>query len=298
MSGLDYFGPLPAFAYVLRETGVFTCRETDLLGLLMNLSVKNPVVFARQEELARILRCSVKTIQRSLRILESTGFLRRLYERIEKGYLRGKGYDMALTVAMMPSGKATKSPPSKATLASDGRNAAAQRKTPQKPAVQSDTGVRIESDSKDCRKKQTNPPASPPPRETRSPVVVALLDSLNQEGISTHEALQFVDKYGEARVQTVLKAFGERNARKKVRDPAGWIVDALTKGWNFPALTLAPSNERASGEGKPAVYKPFETKGIIGLQALENARQKPEFAVFQRWRNRHSFRPGHSEAAP
>lgn len=251
------FGRVPEYAYDLCEDGQLIGRDIQLLGWLMRRTAPgNPIVTERQPSLAQRFRCTVKTVQRALARLEQCGLLVRLYVRDALGRLHGRGYDLAATLALMPSkdgstkSPISKSPISKATPVSDRAprpGAADHARNGAKPARrQSDTDDQPKETRIVCQGDNSAGTIASDP-----PIVVDLVAL----GVFGATARSLARKRDVRIIQEVITAA----QAKKRTNLAGWIVAALssTHPWNLGPRTTTPKTANGRRESIPKPPTPL-----------------------------------------
>ena len=247
------FGRLPEYAYDLCEEGKLIPRDVQLLGWLMRRTAPgNPIVTERQPSLAKRLRCAVKTIQRALARLEAAGLLVRLYVRDAWGRLHGRGYDLAATLALMPS--STKDHSTKATPVTDGTaqaGAGGHAQKGRKPVWrQSDSGDRLKESPEVCQGDNSANGPTADLNDVADPAIVVDLVSL---GVLGPTARSLARAHDAPRIQEVIRVAKGKGCKSL----AGWIVAALTGKWNVGPRVAAPKMERGGRESLPRPATPL-----------------------------------------
>jgi hypothetical protein len=222
-----FFSPVPT-DQILALTAARSIKRPDAMLLLALLSHKRrpdiTEVRPRQDRLAELLACCVRTVQRGLERLEAAGLLVKRYRRDHLGRVHGLRYDLANTLALLPPTSGRRIPPQtdrpKATPKSS--CPAALIECPDPPPKRPARRPESESDSAEIENNSLPTPPAPPV----SPVVGELMEI----GVFGRIAAQLVARHGAARCREVLAAVG---GRKRIGSAPAWVCRCLAEDWDL-----------------------------------------------------------------
>ena len=290
-----FFSALPRAVGDLRAAGILKPRDVDVLReLLDHKNRRTTTVDPKQATLAARFNCSLDTVQRSLARLAAAGLIVKIRLRDRLGRLGRCVYDLAGTLALMPSQAAKlrsgaygrQTPPSPPSA--DGNRVPASHSTmPQKSGLSEvDEGCYVEADTQ------------PQPQTDATRATVVLLQA---QAVQEHAAKRLADRHTEARCREVVQASARIKHFRHSR--AAWIIGALDGGWTVS--TEAETRPRSQWPYRPpqadtaparaAVappQDPLETLDAPTYAALETeARASLWTETKPAWRNKLLNRP-------
>lgn len=251
-----FFSPVPRHVLTLCQNGALKPRDVEVLSLLLDYKSRTgTVVEPRQDTMAKRLRCSTDTIQRSLSRLVKAGLILKTRARDLCGRLGKCLYDLAAVFALMPRKAA------KVRHGEYGAAAAGQSQTPPATMPQK-SGVSIGDLVSVCQADNGTQAETVTP-----PLVVELI----KEGVGEKTAQTIHEKYGAERIRDVVNA---ARANRRATNRPGWIVAALTQGWAFQAHREA--------QERPKSQMPYQQtwRGGVAPSEVRNASRES----FQQWR--------------